>query len=166
MTEGVTRVALVRTPIDVADLLGAVADHATGATTLFLGTVRDVNDGRAVTGIEYTAYEAMAARELRAIAEEAAARWAPARVAVVHRLGTLALGEASVAIAIAHPRRAPAMEAQRYVIEELKRRVPIWKLEHYVDGTREWVDPTAGIGRGNGESESHAPGIVDASARR
>ena len=149
MTAGVARVALVRTPIDVVELLAAVADHATGATTLFLGTVRDVNDGRAVTGIEYTAYESMAERELRAVASEAAERWAPLHVAVVHRLGTLALGEASVAIAIAHARRAPAMEAQRYVIEELKRRVPIWKLEHYVDGTREWVDPTS-AGRGTG----------------
>lgn len=145
-------VALVRAPIDVAALLASVAHHATGATTLFLGTVREVNDGRAVSGIEYSAYEGMALRELRAIAGEATARWTPARIAVVHRLGTLALGEASVAIAVAHPRRAPAMDAQRWIIEELKRRVPIWKLEHYVDGTREWVDPTAAVGRGNRES--------------
>jgi molybdopterin synthase catalytic subunit len=61
---------------------------------------------------------------------------------VEHRLGTLGLGEASVAIAVAHPRRAPAYEASRYVIEELKRRVPVWKREHYADGTRDWVDPT------------------------
>jgi len=152
-------VALVRDPIDVGVLLAAVANDAMGATTLFLGTVRDVNDGRAVSGIEYSGYEPMAEREMHAIATEAAMRWAPARVAIVHRLGTLSLGEASVAIAVAHPRRAPAMDAQRYVIEELKRRVPIWKLEHYVDGTREWVDPTrqprepgAGIGNGNAAS--------------
>ena len=142
MPGAVTHVALVRAPIDVARLLGSVADDSTGATTLFLGTVRDVNDGRAVTGIEYSGYEPMALREMSAIAAEAVERWPESRVAVVHRLGTLGLGEASVAIAVAHPRRAPAMDAQRYVIEELKRRVPIWKLEHYVDGSREWVDPT------------------------
>lgn len=145
-------VALVRDAIDPVALLARVADHATGATTLFLGTVRDVNDGRAVTGIEYSAYDAMAQREMTAIVDEAAARWPGARLALEHRLGTLGLGEASVAIAVAHERRAPALDAQRYVIEELKRRVPIWKLEHYVDGTREWVDPTRrGMGQGNRE---------------
>lgn len=159
-------VALVRDAIDVAAVLAAVADNATGATTLFLGTVREVNDGRAVTGIDYSAYEPMAEREMRAIAQEAAERWNPSRVAVVHRLGTLGLGDASVAIAVAHPRRAPAMDAQRYVIEELKRRVPIWKLEHYVDGTREWVDPTSGVAQGPGESERPAAGMLDGAVRR
>ena len=136
------RTALVRAPIDVARLVRDVADVATGATTLFLGTVREQNEGRAVEGIEYRAYEAMAARELDAIAREAAARFGTEHVVVEHRLGTLGLGDVSVAIAVAHARRAPALDAQRYVIEELKRRVPIWKLEQYADGTREWVDPT------------------------
>ena len=149
-------VALVREPIDAAALLAAVAHDGTGATTLFLGTVRDTNDGRAVTGIDYTAYEPMALRELRLVAAEAMDRFAGARVAVVHRLGTLGLGEASVAIAVAHERRAPAMDAQRYVIEELKRRVPIWKLEHYVDGTREWVDPTRDAASGRPGSRADA----------
>jgi molybdopterin synthase catalytic subunit len=133
------RAALVTRPIDAAALLAEVADVATGATALFLGTVREVNDGRAVTGIEYSAYEAMAVRELVAIAGEAATRFGTERIVVEHRLGTLALGETSVAIAVSHARRAPALDAQRYVIEELKRRVPIWKLEHYVDGERRWV---------------------------
>jgi molybdopterin synthase catalytic subunit len=100
-----------------------------------------VNDGRDVTGIDYAAYEAMAARELTAIAHEVAARTG-ARVAVEHRIGTLVLGEASVAIAAAHAHRAPAFDACRAVIEEIKRRVPIWKREHYADGGRAWVDPT------------------------
>jgi molybdopterin synthase catalytic subunit len=136
------RSALVETPIDLAALLAEVADAGNGATLLFVGTVRDVNDGRAVTGIDYSAYEGMAARELDSIVREAAARFGTDHVVVVHRLGTLGLGEASVAIAVAHPRRAPAYDASRYVIEELKRRVPVWKREHYADGTREWVDPT------------------------
>jgi molybdopterin synthase catalytic subunit len=155
-----TSVGFVRSPIDDGALLAAIADDSTGATTLFLGTVRDVNEDRAVLGIEYSAYESMAQRELQAIAAEAAERWPGSRIAIVHRLGELALGEASVAIAIAHARRAPAMDAQRYVIEELKRRVPIWKLEHYADGTREWVDPTKGVGRGSGESKSSQPGML------
>ncbi len=136
------RVALVRSPIDVARLAAEVADPSVGATTLFLGTVRDSNEGRAVTGIEYRAYEPMAERELRTIAAEASERFGGAHIVVEHRLGTLGLGEVSVGIATAHARRAPALDAQRYVVEELKRRVPIWKLELYADGTREWVDPS------------------------
>jgi molybdopterin synthase catalytic subunit len=140
------RAALVDRPIDVAALLAEVSDVANGAAVLFVGTVRDVNEGRAVTGIDYSAYAAMAARELAAIAREAAERFATAHVVVEHRLGALGLGEASVAIAVAHPRRAPAYDASRYVIEELKKRVPIWKREHYADGTREWVGQTEGRG--------------------
>ena len=136
------RAAVHDCPIDAAALLGEVSAAGNGAALLFVGTVRDVNDGRAVTGIEYSAYGAMARRELAAIAAEAAERFAAAHVVVEHRVGYLALGEASVAIAAGHPHRAPAFDAVRYVIEEIKRRVPIWKREHYADGTREWVDPT------------------------
>ncbi|HEX3157081.1 MAG TPA: molybdenum cofactor biosynthesis protein MoaE [Gemmatimonadaceae bacterium] len=133
---------LVRRPIDVGALAAAVASPAHGATALFVGTVRDVNDGRAVSGLDYSAYEAMAERELAAIGAEAAERFGVSALEVEHRLGTLALGEASVGIAAAHAHRAPALDAVRYVIEELKRRVPVWKREHYVDGSREWVDPS------------------------
>ena len=136
------RTALVHNAIDLGSLLDEVSSPSCGACTLFVGTVREVNEGREVTGIEYTAYDAMAEREMRAIVDEAATRFGTERIALEHRLGYLALGEASVAIAIAHPRRSPALDASRFVIEELKRRVPIWKREHYVDGTREWVDPT------------------------
>jgi molybdopterin synthase catalytic subunit len=137
------RTAIVEEAIDAAALLAAVTSTATGATTLFLGTVRDVNDGRAVSGIEYSAYTAMAGEELQRVANDAAARFDGIRVVVEHRIGTLHLEEVSVAIAVAHARRAPAMDAQRFIIEELKRRVPIWKREHYVEGGWQWVDPTA-----------------------
>lgn len=137
------RVALVRSPLDPAALLAEVASVANGASIVFVGSVREVNDGRAVSGIEYTAYEAMAGRELEAITQEAALRFGTDDVVVEHRIGRLALGEASVVIAVSHPHRAEAYDASRFIIEELKRRVPIWKREEYVDGTREWVDPTA-----------------------
>ena len=133
---------LVRAPIDPGALLAAVANPAHGALLLFIGVVREVNDGRDVTGIEYSAYEGMAERELAAIAEEAEARFGATSVAIEHRLGELALEEASVAIAVGHAHRGTAYDASRWVIEELKRRVPIWKRERYVDGTREWVDPS------------------------
>jgi molybdopterin synthase catalytic subunit len=136
-------VALVRQPIDVAGLTSLVASAAAGAITSFLGVVRDVNAGRAVTGIEYSAYEEMAQREMQAIAHEAAARFDNASIALQHRLGELALGDVSVAIVAAHAHRAPALNACRYVIEQLKLRVPIWKREHYTDGSRAWVDNRA-----------------------
>ncbi len=135
------RTAIVERPLDAAALLAEVASPASGASTLFVGTVRDVNEGRAVTGIDYSAYGPMAERELAAVVSEAAERFATDRIVVEHRIGTLGLGEASIAIAVSHARRAAAMDAQRFVIEEVKRRVPIWKREHYADGTREWVDP-------------------------
>ena len=134
--------SLIRVPIDSAEMIRAVSKPANGAVLLFLGAVRQVNDGRGVTGIDYEAYESMAQRELEAIVSEASARFATADIAVQHRLGELGVEDVSVAIAVAHAHRDEAYQASRFVIEELKRRVPIWKREHYVDGTREWVDPT------------------------
>jgi molybdopterin synthase catalytic subunit len=136
------RTALVTRAIDPAALIAEVANPAYGATSLFIGTVRDVHDSRAVTGMEYTAYEAMAASELERIGAEAEVRFATSALVVEHRIGSLDVGEVSVAIAVAHAHRAAALDATRWVIEELKRRVPVWKREHYADGTREWVDPT------------------------
>jgi molybdopterin synthase catalytic subunit len=133
------RVAITDLPIDVASLINEVTDESCGASVTFLGTVRDVNDGRPVTGIEYSAYRSMAEREMRAIAQEADERFGVSRLVIEHRLGTLALGDISVAIVAAHAHRTAALDANRYVIEELKRRVPIWKLEHYEDGAREWI---------------------------
>lgn len=138
------RAALVSRPIDFAALVAEVADHSCGAVSIFLGTVRNVHEGRAVTGIEYKAYEGMAVREMEAILLRARERFAVEHIVVEHRLGMLELGDASIAIVAAHPHRQPAMEATRFVIEEIKKTVPIWKLEHYADGTREWVDPTRG----------------------
>ena len=129
--------------IDASALIDEARAPAFGAVLLFLGIVRDLNDGRAVTGIEYSAYEAMAKGELDEIAREAAERFVPAHVVIVHRLGELALEETSVAIAVAHAHRDEAYQLSRWCIEELKRRVPIWKREQYVDGSREWVNPSA-----------------------
>lgn len=136
------RTAMVETVLDPTALLAEVASVDSGASTLFVGTVRRLNEGREVAGIDYSAYTPMAERELAAVAAEACARYGTAHIVVEHRLGTLALGEASIVIAVSHARRASAMGAQKYVIEQVKARVPIWKREHYADGTREWVDPT------------------------
>lgn len=135
--------AIVDAPIEVTSLLERVASSANGAAVLFLGTVRDVNDGHGVTGIEYSAYRSMAERELASIVEEAVAKMGRGDIAVEHRLGELRVGECSVAVAVSHPHRGLAFDSARYIIEELKRRVPIWKREHYTDGSREWVRATS-----------------------
>ncbi|MEK6612187.1 MAG: molybdenum cofactor biosynthesis protein MoaE [Gemmatimonadota bacterium] len=137
------RTAVVDRPIDVAALVAEVTAAHNGALSLFIGTVRDVNDGRAVEAIEYNAYAPMAEREMGEIASEAAAQFGTTQIVIEHRTGYVALGQASVAIAVAHARRAPAMDASRWIIEQLKVRVPIWKREHYVDGTREWTGQTS-----------------------
>jgi molybdopterin synthase catalytic subunit len=134
--------ALVRRPIDPLALVRRVATPDNGAVILFLGAVRQVNEGRAVTGIDYAAYEGMAASELESIVADGASKFGTADIAVEHRLGELAVEDISVAIAVGHPHRDAAYALSRWVIEELKRRVPIWKREHYADGTRDWVDPT------------------------
>ena len=143
MAPGVQHVAIVESAIDIAQVMAHVEDGGVGAISLFVGTVRHQNDGREVTGIDYEAYLPMAAVQLRAIAEEACAATPGLRVAIEHRVGTLTIGDVSVAIAAAHARRAPALAGAQRLIEVLKQRVPIWKREHYVDGERRWIDPTA-----------------------
>ena len=133
---------IVERPIDVLQLIAAVEEHRYGAISVFLGTVRDTNDGRDVSGIEYSAYMAMAETEMVSILDEAETRFGVQSIVVEHRTGSLEPGEVSVAIAAAAAHREPAMDCTRYVIEEIKRRVPIWKLERYKDGSREWIDPT------------------------
>jgi molybdopterin synthase catalytic subunit len=137
------RSALVRRPIDVGALIGEVSDATNGAISVFVGTVRSRNDGRDVLGIEYSAYESMAEKEMGDILSEAHEKFAVSHIALEHRLGELSIGDASVVIAAAHAHRAPAIDATRFIIEELKRRVPIWKLELYADGSRDWVAATA-----------------------
>jgi len=138
----VPKTALVDSPIRPEAVLEGLASPQDGACVLFLGVVRDHNDGRAVTGLEYEAYREMAEGTLSAIAVEASHRFGPNRIRVLHRLGELRVGEVSTAIAVATPHRAEAFEASRYIIEEIKRRLPVWKREHYVDGDAHWVGST------------------------
>lgn len=127
-------------PITAADLLERVGSEADGAIVLFLGTVRSENDGRAVLRLRYDAYVEMAERVLAEIAEEAALRVGSRRIAVAHRVGELAVGEISVGIAISTPHRAEAYDGSRYIIEEIKKRLPVWKQEEYVGGEHAWLD--------------------------
>jgi molybdopterin synthase catalytic subunit len=141
-----SRAAIVTREIDVAALMAEVQSTDFGAVSVFAGTVRDVNDGRSVTAIDYSAYTSMVQSELESIMAEAEGRFGVGAIVVEHRVGVLAIGEVRIAMVAAHAHRAPALDCTRFVIEEIKRRVPIWKREHYADGTREWIDPTASRG--------------------
>jgi molybdopterin synthase catalytic subunit len=136
---------LTRVPISLEALCREVATPERGGIATFLGLVRNHHEGRAVLGIEYSAYEDMAESVSEAIVAEATARW-PVRIALLHRTGELEVGAVAVGIAAAGAHREEAFAACRYVIEEVKRRVPIWKRERFADGTVEWVDPTSGVG--------------------
>ena len=126
-------------PIDVPALVAAVRGDGDGAVSLFLGTVRDVNAGHRVVFLEYEAYGGMAERVMEQIAAEAKARFGVGRIAIVHRLGRVDIGEASIAIAVASAHRAAAMDACRFVIDSVKTQAPIWKREHFVGGVV-WVE--------------------------
>ncbi|MGH7709495.1 MAG: molybdenum cofactor biosynthesis protein MoaE [Vulcanimicrobiaceae bacterium] len=130
---------LTSEPIELAPLIAAVRTDACGAIVAFLGVVRaDSDDEKPVDGLSYEAYPAMAVPEIRAIVDEAKAHFGPCEVAVVHRVGDLKLGEPSVAIVVAAPHRGPAFDACERIIDELKKRVPIWKKEHYINGEASW----------------------------
>ena len=125
-------------PLSVDAPVQAVTGTDCGAIVTFIGTVRAQNRGRAVVRLDYEAYPDMALRVFARIEQEARARWPGTRVAIHHRVGTLEPGATSVVIAAASPHRADAFSACRHAIEELKRDAPIWKREHYQDGS-EWV---------------------------
>jgi len=143
---------IVREPIDPERIVSLVGSHEDGATVLFVGTVRNHADGRGVRAVRYEAYEEMAADVLEAIAEETARAMGRGSVAVAHRVGELVVGEPSVAIAVSSPHRAEAYEASRYVIEEIKQRLPVWKQELYVDGDARWVEGVNPDGTAGGSS--------------
>lgn len=132
-------IEIAAAPLDLERAIAAVRSDADGAVVAFLGVARERSaDGRGVTGLSYEAYPALALPQIREIVAEAERRFAPCRIACLHRIGKLALGEASVAIAAAAPHRAAAFDACEFVIDELKTRVAIWKQEHYSDGGAEW----------------------------
>jgi molybdopterin synthase catalytic subunit len=134
----VGNISIQRETVDVAALEDAVADPFAGAIVTFVGMTRRTNAGRNVLRLEYEAYEPMALSEMRKLAREAGERWQIVRIAITHRVGTVEIGETSVAIAVSAAHRAEAFEACRFAIDRLKEIVPIWKKE-YFEGGEIWV---------------------------
>ncbi len=131
-------VKLTDKPIEFSELLSFVASPNAGAIVSFIGTVREFSHGKGVVALTYEAYEPMATKELGRIAEEMVKGWQLCKVAIVHRVGKLSVGEISVAIVVSAPHRADAFAAARHAIERIKEIVPIWKQEHFTDGKSQW----------------------------
>jgi MoaE-MoaD fusion protein len=138
---GVDLFEVTEFPLSLDVMAKTVAQSTSGAIASFLGVVRESSRGRRVDHLEYDAYPEMAVVKMRQIGEEIQARWPVDRVAIVHRVGRLTVGEASVAIAVASPHRQEALQACAYAIERLKEIVPIWKKEVWADGS-EWIGST------------------------
>jgi molybdopterin synthase catalytic subunit len=140
-------VALTRHAIDTRAVIARLLTGAEGAVVTFEGTVRNNTKGRPTRCLDYEGYESMALKTMLNIGLEVAARYEVGRIAMVHRLGRMLMGETSVAVVVTAPHRGPAFEAARAAIDRLKKRVPIWKKEHFVDG-EVWVE---------GEWDSNVP---------
>lgn len=148
-------ISLFDTPLTVARMIEHVKDTRAGGIDVFLGTTREEksSEGRELIALDYEAYEQMALEQMRALAKRAREKWPIIKLALLHRTGRVALGEPSVVIAVSTPHRAQAFEACRFLIDELKRDIAIWKKEVWADGSSSWVHPgsstPAPSGRGN-----------------
>jgi molybdopterin synthase catalytic subunit len=134
-------IQLTSEPIDVQEVLDRASSTQAGAVVLFLGTTREFTRGRQTLSLNYECYAEMAEKKLVELDEEAHQRWSLVETVIVHRVGLLGLGEASVAIAVSSAHRKNAFQAGEWLIDRLKEVVPIWKRENWADGTTEWVHP-------------------------
>lgn len=148
---------VLETPLSVADTAAAVSGPHVGGIDLFLGAVRDHNDGRAVTRLEYHAYVSMAEKEMRRIAEEIERELPGVKLAALHRIGSLAVGDLAVVCAAGAVHRGEAFQACRALIDRIKHRVPIWKREHGPDGPYwvGWEDARCGDGHEHEARHDH-----------
>jgi molybdopterin synthase catalytic subunit len=137
-------IQLTTDSIDAAALLDQARSPDAGAVVLFLGTTRELTDGRRTVTLDYEAYGPMAERKLAELEAETRKRWPIVECLIVHRVGRVPLAEASVAIVVSTPHRADAFAAGQWLIDTLKTDVPIWKHEQWADGTTEWIHPTDG----------------------
>ena len=134
-------IRLTTEPIDHAALTEAVRLPGCGAVVTFLGTVRDLTDGKVTVALDYETYPGMAEKMMAEIEADTRRRWPVGDILMVHRTGHLEVGEVSVAVAVSCPHRAQAFEACRFAIDRLKELAPIWKKENWADGSTEWVHP-------------------------
>lgn len=132
-------------PIDFTAVTNAVRSHRAGAVVLFMGTVREFTGDAVTTKLTYESFAEMASVQMQQLADQAQKRWSLCHVNMVHRTGQLDLGDVAVAVAVSAPHREAAFESGRWLLDEIKKSVPIWKQEHFADGSAEWQHPVDGI---------------------
>ncbi len=137
-------ITITKLPIDTAAVLASVQSVDAGAAVLFLGSTRKFTRGKETLKLDYECYEEMALKKMEQILEEAKAKWSIELCSIVHRIGAVELGEASIAVAVCSPHRDDSFVAARWLVDTLKTDVPIWKREYWADGTQEWVHPDGG----------------------
>ncbi len=133
---------ITRRRIKPGDVLASVADDSAGGTVMFLGTVRNRSEGKKVVGLTYEVYREMAEKRIEQIEKTVRSRWPVVKIALVHRYGSLRVGEVSVVVAVSCEHRGEAFEACRYAIDEIKRSLPLWKKERSGTGAEKWVKGT------------------------
>jgi molybdopterin synthase catalytic subunit len=131
-------VLIQKEAINIDEILNTGASNSDGSDLIFIGKVRDNSRGKSVTHIDYDIYNEMAVKELNRIADEASSNHELNRIIIIHRYGRVTLGETSIMILVSSPHRDSSYQASRYIIDEIKKRVPIWKKEFYTDGS-EWI---------------------------
>jgi len=134
-------VELTDSPIDPASITRKMTSPTSGAVVLFLGTTRQFTDAKETVALTYTAYAPMAHSEMQKLESHARSRWPIDQCALIHRLGEVPIGEASVAVAVSTPHRRDAFEATSWLMDRLKELVPVWKKEHWASGSTDWVHP-------------------------
>ncbi len=134
-------IAITHEPLDHFAITESVRSNLAGAVCSFLGTVRELTGGKETSSLEYEAYPGMASKKLEELEAEARQRWPIVEMALVHRVGPLALGEIAVVVAVSCPHRTESFEACKWLMDTIKEVVPIWKRELWADGTEEWVHP-------------------------
>ena len=151
-------ISITHNPIDSAAVLESVSDADCGANVLFVGTTRRMTGPRETTRLEYECYEAMAVLKMESLVEEACKQWPVVKTSIVHRVGVVEIGEASIVVAVSSAHRSVAFEAASWLLERLKQEVPVWKREIWADGQEEWIHPDGeNAVRGNDRDPTEAP---------
>ncbi len=132
-------ISIVTQKIDTQPLLESVSSPRAGASVLFVGTTRQFTSGRETVFLSYECYQEMAIGKLKELCDRAAKKWTIEKCGIVHRIGEVAIGEASVAVAVSTAHRKDAFESAQWIMDRLKEEVPIWKKEHWTDGDQQWI---------------------------
>jgi molybdopterin synthase catalytic subunit len=134
-------IEITHQPIETNKVLASVYSEQAGASVMFVGTTRRFTGDKETLKLDYECYEQMAIKKIQQLRDEAVERWPIQECSIVHRVGTVELGEASIAVAVSTPHRVASFEAAQWLVDSLKKQVPIWKREHWADGSLEWVHP-------------------------